>query len=181
MAEQPLSCAVPRRSPASRLCEGERRKIGMTLAGPQIDCILRSKNRVQVRRRSCGERGFVVRAPVLAVKPAPHPWGVELVGGPTDATALLAYRRMQEKYASILGGREPLIVHHGLGRGSMGWAHARVGADNRSAAEKLCANLRAAGVIYCEVQRNGAIQPPRLRVRAMWEARPGRAPSQSSD
>jgi hypothetical protein len=60
------------------------------LAGPQIDCILRSKNRVQVRRRSCGERGFVVRAPVLAVKPAPHPWGVELVGGPTDATALLA-------------------------------------------------------------------------------------------
>jgi hypothetical protein len=61
---------------------------------------------------------------------------------------------MQEKYASILGGREPLIRHHGLGRGSMGWAHARVGADSRSAAEKLCANLRAAGVIYCEVQRN---------------------------
>ena len=32
--------------------------------------------------------------------------------------------------------------------------HVRVGADNRSAAEKLCAILRAAGVIYCEVQRN---------------------------
>jgi len=98
--------------------------------------------------------GLVARAPVLAIKPPPDPWGVELVGGPTDATALSAYRRMQEKYASILGGREPLIVHHGLGRGSMGWAHVRVGADNRSAAEKLCANLRAAGVIYCEVQRN---------------------------
>jgi hypothetical protein len=79
---------------------------------------------------------------------------VELVGGPTDDKALLAYRRIQEKYPSILGGREPIIVHHGLGRGSMGWAHARAGADNRSAAEKLCANLRAAGVIYCEVQRN---------------------------
>jgi hypothetical protein len=125
--------------------------------------------------------GLVARAPVLAIKPPPDPWGVELVGGPTDATALLAYRRMQEKYASILGGREPLIVHHGVGRGSMGWAHARVEADNRSAAEKLCANLRAAGVIYCEVQRNGAIQPPRLRVRATEKARPAGAPSQSSD
>jgi len=98
--------------------------------------------------------GVVARAPVLAIKPPPDPWGVELVGGSTDATALSAYCRMQEKYASILGGREPLIVHRGLGRGSMGWAHVRVGADNRSAAEKLCANLRAAGVIYCEVQRN---------------------------
>ena len=98
--------------------------------------------------------GLVARAPVLAVKPPPDPWGVELVGGPTDATALAAYRRMQEKYASILGGREPLIVHRGRGRGSMGWAHARVGADSRPAAEKLCASLRAAGVVYCEAQRN---------------------------
>ena len=98
--------------------------------------------------------GLVARTPALAIKSPPDPWGVELVGGPTDATALMAYRRMQEKYASILGSREPLIVHHGLGRGSMGWAHVRVGADNRSTAEKLCANLRAAGVIYCEVQRN---------------------------
>ena len=97
---------------------------------------------------------LVARAPVLAIKPPPDPWGVELVGGPTDATALAAFRRMQEKYASILGGREPHIVHHGLGRGSMGWAHVRAGAESRPAAEKLCANLRAAGVIYCEVQRN---------------------------
>jgi Transglycosylase SLT domain len=125
--------------------------------------------------------GLVARAPVLAVKPPPDPWGVELVGGPSDATALLAYRRIQEKYAALLGDREPLIVHHGLGHGSMGWAHVRVGADNRSTAEKLCANLRAAGVIYCEVQRNGTVQSPRLRVRAMSEARPGRAPAQPSD
>ena len=77
-----------------------------------------------------------------------------MVGGPSDATALSAYRRLQEKYVSILGDREPIIIHHGLGRGSMGWAHARAGADNRSAAEKLCANLLAAGVIYCEARRN---------------------------
>src|SRR5437660_145636 len=42
--------------------------------------------------------GLVARAPGLAIKSPPDPWGVELVGGPTDATALMAYRRMQETY-----------------------------------------------------------------------------------
>jgi hypothetical protein len=50
-----------------------------------------------------------------------------LVGGPTDETALAAYRRLEQKYASILSGRQTYVVHHGLGRGSMGWAHVHVG------------------------------------------------------
>jgi len=95
---------------------------------------------------------LVVRAAAPASKPAPV-WGVELVGGPTDEAALAAYRRYEQKYASILAGRETYIVHHGLGRGSMGWAHVHVAADDRSSAQKLCADLRGAGVSYCEVQR----------------------------
>src|SRR5215467_8606128 len=95
---------------------------------------------------------LVVRAAAPASKPAPV-WGVELVGGPTDEAALAAYRRYEQKYASILAGRETYIVHHGLGRGSMGWAHVHVAADDRSGAQKLCADLRGAGVSYCEVQR----------------------------
>jgi hypothetical protein len=101
----------------------------------------------------CGEiAAFVARAPPPASKPTPV-WGVELVGGPTDETALAAYRRVEQKYASILVGRQAYVVHHGLGRGSMGWAHVHVGADDRPSAEKLCADLRGAGVSYCEVQR----------------------------
>jgi hypothetical protein len=101
----------------------------------------------------CGEiAAFVARALPPASKPTPV-WGVELVGGPTDETALAAYRRLEQKYASILGGRQTYVVHHGLGRGSMGWAHVHVGADDRPNAEKLCADLLGAGVIYCEVQR----------------------------
>ena len=96
--------------------------------------------------------GLVARTPPAAINPTPI-WGVELVGGTTDATALAAYSRLEQKYASILGGRQPYVVHHGLGRGSMGWAHLRVGADDRLSAEKLCADLRGAGVSYCEVQR----------------------------
>ena len=101
----------------------------------------------------CSEiAAFVARTSLPASKPTPV-WGVELVGGPTDETALVAYRRVEQKYASILVGRQAYVVHHGLGRGSMGWAHVHVGADDRPSAEKLCADLRAAGVSYCEVQR----------------------------
>jgi len=60
---------------------------------------------------------------------------------------------LEQKYASILSGRETYIVHHGLGRGMMGWAHVHVAADDRPSAAKLCADLRGAGVSYCEVQR----------------------------
>src|SRR5262249_17150640 len=63
----------------------------------------------------------------------------------SDATALAAYRQLQGKYASILGGREPRVLHHGLARGSMGWARVHVGTESRAGAEKLCAELRAAG------------------------------------
>jgi hypothetical protein len=95
--------------------------------------------------------GLVARIPAAVSKPIPV-WGIELVGGPTDETALAAYRRLEQKYASMLGGRQTYVVHHGLGRGTMGWAHVRVGAEDRASAQKLCADLLGAGVSYCEVQ-----------------------------
>ena len=95
--------------------------------------------------------GLFSRPPAYVAKPA-DPWGVQLVGSSSDATALSAYRQLQEKYASILSGREPHIIHHGLARGSMGWARIHVGVESRTSAEKLCANLRAAGA-SCLVQR----------------------------
>jgi hypothetical protein len=57
-----------------------------------------------------------------------------LVGRSSDATALAAYRQLQEKYASILADREPHVVHYGLGRGSTGWARVHVGAESRMSA-----------------------------------------------
>jgi Transglycosylase SLT domain/SPOR domain len=96
--------------------------------------------------------GLVARTPALAMKPL-DPWSVQLVGSSSDAMALAAYHRMQERYASILGGREPRVFHHGLARGSMGWARIHVGTESRASAEKLCAELRAAGA-SCTVQRN---------------------------
>src|SRR6516225_9177294 len=95
---------------------------------------------------------LVARSPAPVMKPL-DPWGVQLVGSSSDETALAAYRRLQEKYAAMLGGREPRVFHHGLARGSMGWARVHVGADSRASAEKLCAQLRTAGA-SCTVLRN---------------------------
>jgi len=96
--------------------------------------------------------GLFARPSASEAKPG-DPWGVELVGSSSDAAALTAYRQLQEKYTSILAGREPRVVHHGVARGSMGWARVHLGAESRVSAEKLCANLRAAGA-SCWVQRN---------------------------
>ena len=96
--------------------------------------------------------GLAARTPAPVMKPL-DPWGVQLVGSSSDATALAAYHQLQERYASILGGREPRVLHHGLARGSMGWARVHVGTESRAGAEKLCAELRAAGAT-CTVQRN---------------------------
>jgi hypothetical protein len=84
--------------------------------------------------------GLFARPPAPTAKPADS-WAVELVGSSSDATALAAYRQLQERHVSILADREPRVVHHGLARGSMGWARVHVGADSRTSAEKLCANL----------------------------------------
>ena len=96
--------------------------------------------------------GLVARSPALVMKPL-DPWGVQLVGSSSDATALAAYHQLQERYASILGGREPRVLHHGLARGSMGWARVHVGTESRASAEKLCGELRSAGG-SCTVLRN---------------------------
>jgi hypothetical protein len=80
------------------------------------------------------------------------PWGVEVVGGPTPAKALVRYREWQSRYPAILTDREPHVVIRGI-IGEMGAAQIRVDEDTRLGADKLCAALKAAGT-YCEVWRN---------------------------
>jgi hypothetical protein len=96
--------------------------------------------------------GLAARSPAPVMKPL-DPWGVQLVGSSSDATALAAYHQLQGRYASILGGKEPRVLHHGLARGSIGWARVHVGTESRASAEKLCGELRSAGG-SCTVLRN---------------------------
>ena len=81
-----------------------------------------------------------------------EPWGAEVAGGPTHPKALARYRELQLKYPAILAGRDPHFVIRGV-IGDMGAVRARVGAETRADAAKMCAALRAVDW-YCEVLRN---------------------------
>jgi hypothetical protein len=80
------------------------------------------------------------------------PWGVEVVGGPTNDKALARYREWLPKYATIVAHREPKLVVRGI-IGQMGAVRVRVATDTRGEADKVCAQLRDAGA-YCEVWRD---------------------------
>jgi hypothetical protein len=92
-----------------------------------------------------------LRPPVPKPEPL-KPWGAEVAGGPTKAKALARYREVQGKYPTILAGHEPHFVVRGI-IGDMGAVRARVGAETRADAAKVCAALRAVDW-YCDVLRN---------------------------
>jgi hypothetical protein len=104
----------------------------------------------------CSRALTIFGEPTLPASPPKNetvkPWGVEVVGGPTQAKALARYRQLQLKYPAILAGREPHVVLRDV-IGEMGAARVRAGAETRADAEKLCAELRAADS-YCDVLRN---------------------------
>jgi Transglycosylase SLT domain/SPOR domain len=79
-------------------------------------------------------------------------WGVQLIGSPSQASALASFQQMQKAYKNLLMARQPLVIQSKVGT-SGSWYRVRVATDNRSEAEKLCSGLRAAGG-SCLVQRN---------------------------
>src|SRR5262249_19520414 len=93
--------------------------------------------------------------PSALVQPKPtSEWGVQLVGDRSEITALAAYRQLQKKHATILGGYEPVITRTTTKPSSAPiWSRVRVAAASREAAQALCSRLRAAGE-NCLVQHN---------------------------
>jgi Transglycosylase SLT domain/SPOR domain len=90
-------------------------------------------------------------APASSAPPS-LPWGVQLIGGPSQPVALASFYQMQKTYRSVLGSRQPMVLRSSVGA-SGSWYRVRIGADNRNDAERLCSNLRAVGG-SCLVQPN---------------------------
>lgn len=76
-----------------------------------------------------------------AVQPG---WGVQLIGNSSEAAALASYRQLQKTYQGVLGSQQPTVIKTNVGVGSH-WYRVRIAAVDRSSAEALCSNLRAAG------------------------------------
>jgi hypothetical protein len=82
-------------------------------------------------------------------------WGAQLTSNWSESHAWATYRALQKQYASLIGDREPIVLHGRLpGMGSATRYIIRIGDDNRAYLEKLCAKLIAAGGA-CVVLRNG--------------------------
>ena len=82
------------------------------------------------------------------------PWGLQLIGDWSEARALAEYRKLQARFAPLLGDRKPLVLRGRMaGRGSATWYRVRVAESTRARADELCARLERAGG-KCLVFRN---------------------------
>jgi hypothetical protein len=90
-------------------------------------------------------------APAAASEKQP-PWGVQLVGGPSQVVVLASFYQMQKTYRGVLGSHTPMIIRSPVGTNSS-WYRVRVGAATRNDAERLCSDLRTVGG-SCLVQPN---------------------------
>lgn len=87
-------------------------------------------------------------------KPSRAPWGVQVAANFSKKVALAQFARTKAKFPSILGGQSATTVStKNRSRGQSALHSVRVGAQSKSAAEKLCGRLRQAGG-SCLVVRN---------------------------
>jgi Transglycosylase SLT domain len=81
-------------------------------------------------------------------------WGAQLTSNWSESRAWETYRTLQRQYASLIGDREPIVLHGRLpGMGSVSRTIIRIGDDNRAPLDALCNKLIAAGGA-CVVLRN---------------------------
>jgi len=81
-------------------------------------------------------------------------WGIVVAGHRSETRALKSFARAQNRFPSMLGGKEPFVVkkrNPAMGRSRI--ALVMIGADNRADAEKFCVQLRALGGA-CLVRKN---------------------------
>jgi hypothetical protein len=92
------------------------------------------------------------KASRISASQAKPGWGVQLIGGPSQASALASFQQLQRTYKNLLETRKPFVIESKVGTSGF-WYRVRIATDTRSEAEKLCYGLRAAGGT-CLVQRN---------------------------
>lgn len=100
--------------------------------------------------KDCLALAALLKLPGDALAPdidtASGPWGVQVAGNFSKARAISAYSALQKRFASLIGARPPMIVAGRMrGRGTRAFYRIRVPMQTRAEAERLCADLQAAG------------------------------------
>jgi hypothetical protein len=83
------------------------------------------------------------------------PWGAQFAADVSESVAWATYRRVQQRFAALIGNREPLVLRGRLpGRGFAPRYMIRIVDNSRANMENLCEKIIAAGG-GCAVLRNG--------------------------
>ncbi len=90
--------------------------------------------------------------PTRAVLASRLPWGVQIAGARSHASAVRVADRIKRRFASVLGGKPVVVVRSRRGIRGLPY-QARIGAASRREAGAICARLKAAGGL-CVVLRN---------------------------
>ena len=83
------------------------------------------------------------------------PWGAQFAADVSESVAWATYRRVQQRFAALIGNREPMVLRGRLpGRGFAPRYMIRIVDNNRTNMENLCEKIIAAGG-GCAVLRTG--------------------------
>lgn len=82
-----------------------------------------------------------------------QPWGVILGSSVSRSRLLNRYARLQQRYAGVLAGRDPILIDRR--RSPLPRYQVRIGAATRAAANELCNRIRKSGGV-CVVLRNSS-------------------------
>ncbi len=122
------------RHPAAEWRDGRATKLVEDKVFPDGSCVQ------IVAKFRAAEPTLFARSPFWA------PWGVQIAGSFSKAAALRQYQRAGARYASILGGVEPMVLAGRLmSRGFRTFYRVRAPAQTRADAERLCARLEKVG------------------------------------
>jgi hypothetical protein len=81
-------------------------------------------------------------------------WGMQVAADWSESKAWAIYRALQKKFASVIGDREPIVLHARMpGMGVATRYEIRIADDDRGFLQKFCTRLMAAGGA-CVVLRN---------------------------
>jgi hypothetical protein len=115
------------------------------------------RNHNTARGAPCARHANLILAPKHATKrPTTYipRWGVQLAAHLSESTAWAIYRDRLKRFASLIGDREPIVLHKeipGMGRAKR--YIITIADDDRAPLDKLCQKLIAADAT-CDVMRN---------------------------
>lgn len=102
---------------------------------------------------ACRRLPIIRFATISMAQIRPKPWGIQIAGNFKRAVAANQLQQLRRSFPAVLSKHQPVISRNRSAMGRRGIYAVRIGADSRTEADKICAQLRSSGGA-CIVTRN---------------------------